>query len=155
MYTYSFKHQHFSNLGYHLLRYCINIGQQQVSVNLVLRYREFKSGYLDLLRRQFGTKRVKANQVYQDYINDRDHVHMNSTQWETLTEFIKWLGREGLCVVDETEKGWFIQYVDRDPETLRKMEASKSREKHEKDDEERTAAFIQVHFCSHDLNWLC
>jgi len=60
-----------------------------------LHFREFKDGYLDLLRRQFGTKRVKANQVYQDYINDRDHVHMNSTQWETLTEFIKWLGREG------------------------------------------------------------
>ena len=58
-------------------------------------FREFKDGYLDLLRRQFGTKRVKANQVYQDYINDRDHVHMNSTQWETLTGFIKWLGREG------------------------------------------------------------
>ncbi|KAF6027527.1 KIN [Bugula neritina] len=104
---------------------------------------EFKDGYLDLLRRQFGTKRVKANQVYQDYINDRDHVHMNSTQWETLTEFIKWLGREGLCVVDETEKGWFVQYVDRDPETIRKMEAAKAREKHEKDDEDRMAAFIQ------------
>ncbi|XP_067928216.1 DNA/RNA-binding protein KIN17-like [Watersipora subatra] len=104
---------------------------------------EFRDGYLDLLRRQFGTKRVKANQVYQEYINDRDHVHMNSTQWETLTEFIKWLGREGLCVVDETEKGWFIQYVDRDPETLRKMEALKNREKHDQDDEERMAAFIQ------------
>ena len=58
-------------------------------------FREFKSGYLDLLRRQFGTKRVRANNVYQEYINDRDHVHMNSTQWETLTEFVKWLGREG------------------------------------------------------------
>lgn len=50
----------------------------------------------------------------------------------------------GLCVVDETEKGWFVQYIDRDPETLRKAEAAKSREKHEKDDEERLAAFIQV-----------
>ena len=63
--------------------------------NICWNFREFKSGYLDLLRRQFGTKRVRANNVYQEYINDRDHVHMNSTQWETLTEFVKWLGREG------------------------------------------------------------
>jgi len=47
-------------------------------------------------------------------------------------------------VVDETEKGWFVQYVDRDPETIRKMEAAKAKEKHEKDDEDRMAAFIQV-----------
>jgi len=38
---------------------------------------------------------------------------MNATRWETLTEFVKWLGREGKCVVDETEKGWFVAYIDR------------------------------------------
>lgn len=37
-----------------------------------------------------------------------------------------------------------MQYIDRDPETLRKMEAAKNKEKHEKDDEERMAAFLQV-----------
>lgn len=47
-------------------------------------------------------------------------------------------------MVDETEKGWFVQYIDRDPETLKRQEALKSKEKMEKDDEERTAAFIQV-----------
>lgn len=52
-------------------------------------------GYLELLRRRFGTKRVNCNIVYQEYIAYREHIHMNSTQWETLTEFIKWLGREG------------------------------------------------------------
>lgn len=43
---------------------------------------------------------------------------MNATQWETLTDFVKWLGKEGKCVVDETEKGWFVAYIDRDPETI-------------------------------------
>lgn len=42
-----------------------------------------------------GTKRVHNNIVYNEYISDREHVHMNSTQWETLTDFTKWLGREG------------------------------------------------------------
>lgn len=55
-----------------------------------------------------GTKRVHANQVYQEYIADKLHLHMNATRWLTLTSFVKWLGREGHCTVDETEKGWFI-----------------------------------------------
>ena len=51
---------------------------------------------MELLRRRFGTKRVHANIVYQEYIGNKEHVHMNSTQWETLTEFVKWMGREGV-----------------------------------------------------------
>jgi hypothetical protein len=39
---------------------------------------------------------------------------MNSTKWLTLTEFIKYLGREGKCKVDETPKGWFITLIHRD-----------------------------------------
>ena len=37
---------------------------------------------------------------------------MNATKWHTLTDFVKYLGREGYCIVDETpkvrcqEKGW-------------------------------------------------
>ncbi|GFN94549.1 DNA/RNA-binding protein kin17-like [Plakobranchus ocellatus] len=67
---------------------------------------------------------------------------MNSTQWETLTEFVKYLGKEGKCIVDYTEKGWFVAYVDRDPETIRRQEALKAKEKMEVTDEERTMKFI-------------
>lgn len=92
---------------------------------------EFKSDFLELLRRRFGemgfashpdvsaaaavlsvvsyknvfapfsstgTKRVHNNIVYNEYISHREHIHMNSTQWETLTDFTKWLGREGKLV---------------------------------------------------------
>ncbi|KAK7102717.1 DNA/RNA-binding protein KIN17-like [Littorina saxatilis] len=105
--------------------------------------KEFEEGYCELMKRRFGTKRVHSNIVYQEYIAIRDHVHMNSTMWETLTEFVKWLGREGKCVVDYTEKGWFVQYIDRDPETIRKQESQKAKEKMDMDDEERTSHFIQ------------
>ncbi|XP_071447193.1 DNA/RNA-binding protein KIN17 [Hetaerina americana] len=105
--------------------------------------KEFEEGYLELLSRQFGTKRVHANRVYQDYISERHHLHMNATQWETLTEFVKWLGREGKCVVDETEKGWYVQYIDRDPETIALQEALAKKEKMDKDDEEKMMHFIQ------------
>lgn len=104
--------------------------------------KEFQEGYCELLSRQFGTKRVNANRVYQDYISDRNHLHMNSTQWETLTEFVKYLGREGFCVVDETEKGWFVQYIDRDPETIALQERMAKKDKMEKDDSEKMMEFL-------------
>ena len=49
----------------------------------------------------------------------------------------------GKCTVDYTEKGWFVQYIDRDPETIRKQEAMRAKEKMDMDDEERTSQFIQ------------
>lgn len=55
--------------------------------------------------------RVAAKVVYNEFIADRHHIHMNSTRWLTLTEFVKYLGREGKCKVEETEKGWFITLI--------------------------------------------
>ncbi|CAL8328192.1 unnamed protein product [Boreogadus saida] len=104
---------------------------------------EFKRDFLELLRRRFGTKRVHNNIVYNEYIGHREHVHMNSTQWETLTDFTKWVGKEGLAKVDETPKGWYIQYIDRDPETIRRQEELERKKKQDLDDEERGAKFIE------------
>ena len=96
--------------------------------------RDFKDEYLLLLKRRFNGRRVNANHVYQEYISDRHHIHMNSTQWETLTEFVKYIGREGIVKADETEKGWFVTYIDRSPETEEKR---KKKMKMAADDEER------------------
>lgn len=63
---------------------------------------------------------MRANQVYQEYIADKSHLHMNSTRWVTLTEFVKHLGRSGIAKVDETEKGWFIAWIDSSPKALAK-----------------------------------
>uniref|UniRef100_A0A670Z5Y3 Kin17 DNA and RNA binding protein n=1 Tax=Pseudonaja textilis TaxID=8673 RepID=A0A670Z5Y3_PSETE len=104
---------------------------------------EFRNDFLELLRRRFGTKRVHNNIVYNEYISHREHIHMNATQWETLTDFTKWLGREGLCKVDETPKGWYIQYIDRDPETIRRQQEQEKKKKQDLDDEEKTARFIE------------
>ncbi|XP_055509415.1 DNA/RNA-binding protein KIN17 isoform X3 [Leucoraja erinacea] len=89
------------------------------------------------------TKRVHNNVIYNEYISHREHVHMNATMWETLTDFTKWLGREGYCKVDETPKGWYIQYIDRDPETICRQQELEKKKKQELDDEERNAKFIE------------
>ncbi|XP_021344447.1 DNA/RNA-binding protein KIN17-like, partial [Mizuhopecten yessoensis] len=47
------------------------------------------------------------------------------------------------CVVDETEKGWFVAYIDRNPEAIRRQEQVKAKEKMDLTDEERTSKFIQ------------
>ena len=104
--------------------------------------KDFEDGYLYLLKRCHGTKRVFANAIYQDYIHERDHIHMNSTKWLTLTEFIQHLGKSGKCVVDQTEKGWYVTWIDRDPETIARQEALQKKEKMAKDDNELMAEFI-------------
>lgn len=104
---------------------------------------EFQKGFVDILRRQYGTKRVLANRVYQEYIADKHHLHMNATRWCTLTGFVKWLGKTGKCVVDETEKGWFITWIDNDPDTLAMKERKAKKVKMDKDDEERMLEFVQ------------
>lgn len=40
---------------------------------------QFQSDFLQLLSRRWGTKRVKANQVYQEFIQDKNHLHMNAS----------------------------------------------------------------------------
>lgn len=67
---------------------------------------------------RYNTKRIRANQVYQEYIQDKHHVHMNATKWVTLTDFVKHLGKEGIVRVDETDKGFFISWVDNSPGAL-------------------------------------
>ena len=103
---------------------------------------EFLKGFMHLFRTRFGSKRVFANQVYQEYIKDRYHMHMNSTKWLTLGSFVAWLGKNGYAEVDHTERGWYMTYIDRDPETLRRQELSKRRDKGEKDYDERMRAVI-------------
>ena len=63
---------------------------------------------------------MKANNIYQEYIRDKNHLHMNATRWVTLSGFVKHLGRAGIVRVDETEKGLFIAWIDNSPKALAK-----------------------------------
>ncbi|KAK1216925.1 hypothetical protein PQX77_020437 [Marasmius sp. AFHP31] len=103
---------------------------------------EFQSTFVSLLSRRFGTKRVFANRVYQEYIADKGHLHMNATRWVTLTEFVKHLGRTGVAKVDETDKGWFIAWIDNSPKALAKQEASMKKERSTMSDEQRERMLI-------------
>ncbi|PRQ37794.1 putative DNA/RNA-binding protein Kin17 [Rosa chinensis] len=54
---------------------------------------EFEISFLEHMKRSHRFSRIAATVVYNEYINHRHHVHMNSTESATLTEFVKHLGR--------------------------------------------------------------
>lgn len=103
---------------------------------------QFQSEFVALLSRRFGTKRVFANRVYQEYIQDKNHLHMNATRWVTLAGFVKHLGRSGIARVDETEKGWFLAWIDNSPKALAKQEAALKKERLTMSDEQRERILI-------------
>jgi len=103
---------------------------------------QFQHDFVQLLSRRFGTNRVFANRVYQEVIQDKNHMHMNSTRWVTLTEFVKHLGRSGIARVGETEKGWFLAWIDNSPKALAKQEASQAKERLTVSDEQRERNLI-------------
>ena len=56
---------------------------------------EFEADFMELMRRSHPRARVAAKNVYNEFIADKYHIHMNSTKWFTLTEFVKYLGKTG------------------------------------------------------------
>jgi DNA/RNA-binding protein KIN17 len=43
---------------------------------------------------------------------------MNATRWNSLTEFILHLGREGHCHIDQDDRGWWVSWIDNSPKEL-------------------------------------
>ncbi|CAN8068897.1 unnamed protein product [Agarophyton chilense] len=101
----------------------------------------FRKEFLLVLRQRYGTNFVHANTVYQEYIKDRDHVHMNATKWTTLTAFIKELGKEGHCRVEDREDGWWVAYLAR--EHFEKERRAKEIRSHTLESEERAALVLR------------
>ncbi|PVV04057.1 hypothetical protein BB560_001457 [Smittium megazygosporum] len=103
---------------------------------------EFLDEFIKLLSRKYGTKKVFANQVYQEIVADRKHLHMNATKWNSLTGFVQYLGREGICRVYEEPRGWFIEWIDNSPAALARKEAIKKKERQAITDEEQEKRMI-------------
>lgn len=104
---------------------------------------QFNNDFLQQLRTSHGTKPILINHFYQEYIANKQHTHMNATKWPSLTEYAKHLGREGICRVEETDKGLQIAWVDNSPEALKRAEAVRRKEMQDKGDEERELRMIR------------
>ncbi len=103
----------------------------------------FQKEFVQLLSRRFGTRRIRANQVYQEHIADRHHTHMNATQWTSLSDFVKHLGREGIVQAEDTDQGWFITWIDNSPAALARQDALQKMERAKMDDEQRQRRLLE------------
>jgi DNA/RNA-binding protein KIN17 len=94
---------------------------------------KFEKAYMDILLHGPGrTKRVNANSIYNEMIQDKQHIHMNSTKWDSLGSFVMYLGATGKCRIDQDERGgWWIKWID--PEV--RLRENVRREKEERDAE--------------------
>ena len=54
---------------------------------------------------------------------------MNSTEWQTLGDFIAHCSKRGLLEVEDSEEGPYITYIDRSPEAIQKANELERREK--------------------------
>jgi len=112
---------------------------------------QFLKDFIQLLRTGHGEKKVNVNHFYQEYISNKQHIHMTATKWSSLTEFAKYLGREGICRVDEDEKnegragasGLTISWIDKSPEKLRRQEALQKKERENHNDEQLEQKMIR------------
>jgi DNA/RNA-binding protein KIN17 len=104
---------------------------------------QFQRDFLQLLRTSHGEKKVQLNHFYQEYISNKEHVHMNATKWPSLTVFAQFLGKEGICRVEEDEKGIHVAWIDNSPEALRRQDAIRKKERQDRGDEEREQALIR------------
>ncbi|KAF2800889.1 hypothetical protein K505DRAFT_93981 [Melanomma pulvis-pyrius CBS 109.77] len=90
---------------------------------------DFQRDFISLLRTAHGEKFISANRFYNEYIRDKEHIHMNATKWASLTEFVKHLGREGIVNVKEDEKdGLCIAWRDTSVQALRRREEIREQE---------------------------
>jgi DNA/RNA-binding protein KIN17 len=106
---------------------------------------DFQQGFLDIVRTRFKTVTVRATLVYNEYIKDRHHTHMNATRWETLTAFCHHLARAGIVEIGNDASGFLtIRYVEKDPEMIERERRMRAREEMEATDSERSARVLAM-----------
>ncbi|CDR97819.1 -DNA/RNA-binding protein KIN17 [Babesia bigemina] len=101
----------------------------------------FEHEFMKLMRTRYCKTKILANSVYQEVISDKEHVHMNATVWVTLSEFVLYLGRSGKCKVEDSPRGWMIEYIDQDQ--IRRDQDAEARRKREISLEQRHQKLIQ------------
>lgn len=109
----------------------VSLFSQNASAYLDEYSKEFEKNFMELVKRRWRFKDILAKKAYNEYIQDKEHVHMNATRWVTLTDFVHHLSRAGLCEIRDSEEGWIIRYIDRDPEREAKQAMMREREKEE------------------------
>ncbi|KAL7723001.1 DNA/RNA-binding protein Kin17 WH-like domain-containing protein [Entamoeba marina] len=78
--------------------------------------KQFEDGFLAILQHRHHHSKIRANVVYNEYIQDKTHTHLNGTRWTSLSGFIRYLQSKGLIDVEESDEGLMIELVKEENE---------------------------------------
>ncbi|KAK4152936.1 domain of Kin17 curved DNA-binding protein-domain-containing protein [Chaetomidium leptoderma] len=105
--------------------------------------KQFLQEFVTLLKTAHGEKSIHANKFYQEIIARKDHVHLNSTRWHSLTDFVKHISKEGIVRAEEKDDGVFIAWIDDSPDAMKRRDAVRRKEMQDKGDEEREQMLLR------------
>lgn len=119
----------------------MKVGEQGERQLVQVHTEKFQEGFMQILRSRYQV-RVLANRVYNEYIQDRHHVHMNSTKFRSLSAFVEHLRQTGVCLVEDEPEGPYVTYqADRDPNNTR-LFLSRKKEKRLRSESLDDAGFL-------------
>lgn len=104
---------------------------------------QFMDGFLYILKTRYRSTKVLANTVFQEYIKERDHIHMNGTRWTTLNDFGQWMDQQGIVHAEPSERGIMVTYIDNDPEKKKREELKAQSEERVRQAEEKRKLEIE------------
>ncbi|CCC70925.1 hypothetical protein NCAS_0G00380 [Naumovozyma castellii] len=115
---------------------------------------EFERNFLRLLKLNHGEKKIEANKFYNEFIQDKEHIHMNSTNFTSLSKFIQYLSRNGkiriygLENLDDTDDNvdlgqLMISYIDNSSETILRKQKIDELSNIEKSHQEVSTVLLQ------------
>lgn len=116
--------------------------------------KEFEASFLDTLKTRHPKTAVLANTVYQEMIKDQYHVHMNSTRWSSLGDFVKSLEKREICEVEWNESKPTIKFIDKNAKKVKKEsehDRKIKKRQREADREERHMKNLGVIFVFDDI----
>ena len=74
---------------------------------------QLKNKFKEILRRKYKKCWVNSNDVYNDYVSDRENnIYLNSTKYKNLNDLIIELKNENIIKMKANEDGIFIYYDD-------------------------------------------
>ncbi|AAS52145.1 ADR225Wp [Eremothecium gossypii ATCC 10895] len=106
--------------------------------------KQFERDFLRLLHMGHGEKKIEANKFYNEYIQDKHHIHMNATRYTSLTKFIQHLSKTGkirVHGVEELEEDMdpgqiLISYIDNSSDNMLKKDKLRELEENDKHEED-------------------
>lgn len=113
---------------------------------------QFEEDFLLLLKLSHGEKYIVGNKFYNEFIQDKDHIHMNATRFTSLSKFIKYLSKEGKIRIkldeevegDEVDMGQLqISYIDRSQGNVMRQQMLADLESTQRDEQEIKNMLLQ------------